>query len=111
MKIVYDKNEDKVTFDKTYKFFFKNSLLNSYFHNVYSDINDVVLLEEVIDTFNHRTCEILMSNLINLLLYYIYLNIFPVLHNNLHFQNHFHLNCLLRLLKILVLILIQKHNI
>jgi hypothetical protein len=69
MKIVYDKNEDKIVFDKTYNFFFKNSLLNSYFQNVYSDINDVVLLEEVIDTFNHRTCEILMSNLINLLLY------------------------------------------
>ena len=69
MKIVYDKNEDKIVFDKTYNFFFKNSLLDSYFHNVYSDINDVVLLEEVIDTFNHRTCEILMSNLINLLLY------------------------------------------
>ena len=69
MKIVYEKNQDKVVFDKTYKFFFKNTLLKGYFHNVYSDINEVVLLEDVIDTFNHKTCEILMSNLINLLLY------------------------------------------
>lgn len=69
MKIIYEKNQDKVVFDKTYKFFFKNTLLKSYFHNIYSDINEVVLLEDVIDTFNHKTCEILMSNLVNLILY------------------------------------------
>lgn len=69
MKIVYEKNQDKIVFDKKYKFFFKNSLLNSYFHNVYSDIEDVVLLEDVIDTFTHKKCELLMSHLVNLILY------------------------------------------
>ena len=69
MKIVYEKNQDKIVFDKKYKFFFKNKLLNSYFHNVYSDFNEVVLLEDMIDTFNHKTSEILMSNLVNLILY------------------------------------------
>jgi hypothetical protein len=69
MKIVYEKNQDKIVFDKKYKFFLKNSLLNSYFHNVYSDINDVVLLEDVIDTFTHKNSELLMSSMVNLILY------------------------------------------
>ena len=33
------------------------------------EVNDVVLLTDIIDTLTHKDCEILMSNLINLILY------------------------------------------